>query len=1061
MARGGDVPAALEALRALGDAAREHGRASGLMGTLLTMSGDPEAALPWFETSLALNPQQPSMHVDLGNALSKLKRPQAAIDSFSRALEQKPDYLPALNNRAGQRLELKDGAGALEDADAALALNPDLGPALRSRRRALSLLDRPADALAPAQAAAAVQPDNSDNFSIRAAAETALGRFADAAASLDQAIALEPGNPHFHQSRAYARLRLGDFAGGWADHEHRWQASSFVDNSRGPAPLALIPRFDVDPSRESLAGQRVLVVGEQGVGDQIMFGSLLSDLLRDAASVTCVTSPRMQSLFETSFSGLVSLDGFDGLNTADFDKVVPLASLAPAYRPMRADFPGRPYLYARPSIVEGWRARLGPKTTRLRVGVSWKGGAAITRASQRSLSLEALRPLLERADCEFVSLQYGKVQAEVDAFNETLPRPILNFPREEIENFEALAGLVANLDLVVSVQTTIIHLSGAVGVPCLVMIPFIPEWRYGATGETMPWYDSVRLLRQPAPGDWAPVLAGVQEALDAFRPGGPALANADLDALAARAVDLARGGDRAGAVQLLQTAGAAAFSHPRICELTAGLLLRLERWEESLPYFEALNRLKPNDLAGHADHAQALTRLERRQEAIAACDRALAIRPDDPSARIQRARLHLALKNHDAAQADFDAALALPLPTATQVMVRLLRGQIGIAREEPDAALADLDIAIALDPDNSRGPYLRARALSQAGRLDEAFAALERTVALDPTGDAPRYLLSMHQLRHRDYGQGWRNYEHRWKASWFLTDSNAMAPAAIAPRLSLKNEPEDFDGRSVLVISEQGIGDQVMFSNALPDLTARAANVTFVCLPKLQGLLQSSFPAVDFTPPMPSLRLSQFDKVVALGSLAYTFRRRLEDFPGRPYLRPRSELIEAWRARLGPKTTPLRVGISWKGGSDKTKGGKRSIDLEQLRPLLERADCEFVSLQYGDVEDQVAAFNATLARPIQVFPKDDIENFEDVAAVVLNLDLVVSVQTALIHLSGAVGAPCLVMIPFAAEWRYGATGETMPWYGSVRLIRQTVADDWSSVIERVSGELDARAQAQG
>ena len=107
----------------------------------------------------------------------------------------------------------------------------------------------------------------------------------------------------------------------------------------------------------------------------------------------------------------------------------------------------------------------------------------------------------------------------------------------------------------------------------------------------------------------------------------------------------------------------------------------------------------------------------------------------------------------------------------------------------------------------------------------------------------------------------------------------------------------------------------------------------------------------------------------------------------------------------------------------------------------------------------MAAFNATLKRPIRIFPKDAIEDFERLAGLVLGLDLVVSVQTAIIHLSGALGAPCLVMIPHVAEWRYGAEGETMPWYNSVRLIRQSKADDWSAVIETVGAELDARAKA--
>jgi tetratricopeptide (TPR) repeat protein len=1058
LARATRIDEAVALLEGLGPAIETHVRASGLMGTLMTMAGRSEAALPWFERSLALDPLQPAVHTDLGNALTKLDRPRAATDAFDRALRLEPAYLPALNNRAGQRLELKDGQGALEDADKALALNPKLGSAHRFRARALLMLDRTDEGLKSLEAAEAIQPDNPDNPSIRAAVETAQGRFADAAASLDRAVALEPENANYLQARAYARLRLQDFAGGWADHEHRWRAPGFRINSRGPVSLDLIPRLDVGVSRDDLVGKRVLVVGEQGVGDQIMFASMLPDLARDAAAVTCVTSPRMQSLFEASFPGVDNRAEVDGLRAGDFDKVLAIASLGPVYRGAEANFPGRPYLRARDEIIAGWREKLGEKTTRLRVGVSWRGGADITRASARSTTLEALRPLLERADCEFVNLQYGKSQAEVDAFNETLPRPIRNFPREEIENFEALAGLVANLDLVVSVQTTIIHLSGAIGAPCLVMLPFIPEWRYGAVGETMPWYGGVRLLRQPARGAWAPVIAAVSAALDRFDPGGSTVLEPDLGPLVERALTLARGGDLAAAIAALQVGGRAVLAHARAAGLLAGLFLREGRHEESLPYFEALNRLEPDNAAGHVDYGKALAKLDCPEAAAEAFGRALALQPDDAAARVQRGSLLVDLKDYEAALTNLDAALSLPAPTPLRVAAHQLRARARLGLKRFEEALPETDAAIALDPDNPRSHYLRARGLVALGRIDEARLALERTVAIDPNADAPRYMLSMLQLRRRDFASGWLNYERRWRVSWFLTDSNAMVPAAIAPRLVLDNQPDDFNGKTVLVIAEQGVGDQIMFSSILPDLVARASKVTFVSAPKPMALFKASFPTVDFIPPLPSLRIGAFDKVIALGSLPRAFRNRLEDFPGAPYLRPRDEVIEAWKARLGPKTTRLRVGLSWQGGTDKTSGQKRSIELEQLRPLLERDDCEFVSLQYGDVEAEVAAFNATLARPIRIFPKDEIDDFEPLAGLVLNLDLVVSVQTAIIHLSGALGAPCLVMIPHVAEWRYGTDGETMPWYNSVRLIRQSKVDDWTTVVETVGAELDARAE---
>lgn len=512
--RSGRQQEAVDGLIALGDRTLANARACALVARTLATLGRPEDALPYFAASLSLDPDQAGLETDMGSAYGRLERPAEAIACFDRVLGRHPDYLPALNNRASQRLEVQDNLGALEDADKALAQKPDLASAHRFRSRAFVALRRFDEALRAIEGSETFAPDNADNPSIRAAALTGLGRFEEAAATLDIAVAMDPGNPNYLRARAYARLRIQDFRGGWADHEHRWKTKAFWGRSRGPVPESVIGRLNVAQSAADLTGQRVLVFGEQGVGDQIMFASMMPDLIAAAAQVTLVTSARMRPLMEASFPGIENLETSQGLNAKRFDKIVAIGSLGYAFRNNLADFPRAPYLSARPSVMAEWRERLGPKTTPLRIGISWRGGSEATYSGARSMSLDLLRPIIERDDIECVNLQYGDVEAEVAAFNATLKRPIRLFPREDIDPFEPLAALVQNLDMVVSVQTSIIHLSGACGVPCLVMIPFIPEWRYGAAGSAMPWYGSVELFRQSERGDWERVLSDIGAALD-------------------------------------------------------------------------------------------------------------------------------------------------------------------------------------------------------------------------------------------------------------------------------------------------------------------------------------------------------------------------------------------------------------------------------------------------------------------------------------------------------------------------------------------------------------------
>jgi len=514
LGRSGRPVEALLHLQARQSDVATHAPSLALRGLLLTLTGRADEGLAAFRASVAIDDTQPTVHSDMGIALARLDRPQEAIDCFGRALALAPGNVAALTNRSDQWRELHQGEKALADADTALRLDPGLTPALRNRSRALLLLDRPQEALAAAESALLIDADDADSVGVKAMCLDALGRSGEAVEAFDQAQELRrPGSHDFTLRRALVRLRMHDFSGGWTDYEARRGERSFRPQALAwPDGEPLI--LDLPGSRKDVAGRSVLVVGEQGVGDQIMFASMIPDLIADAGRMAGLTDIRLQSLFEASFPDVRWGHDTRGLSRGDFDAVLPIGSLGALYRNSVDAFPAKPYLAPRSDTVRLWRERLGARTTPLRVGISWRGGVAATRRSARSISLGDLQPLLQRNDCEFISLQYGKASAEVEAFNRTLSRPVRLFPREDIENFEQLAGLVLALDLVISVQTSLIHLCGAVGAPCLVMIPFVAEWRYGDEGASMPWYGSVQLHRQAERGAWEPVIERIGLELD-------------------------------------------------------------------------------------------------------------------------------------------------------------------------------------------------------------------------------------------------------------------------------------------------------------------------------------------------------------------------------------------------------------------------------------------------------------------------------------------------------------------------------------------------------------------
>jgi tetratricopeptide (TPR) repeat protein len=509
LGRSGQIEAAVTWLHSHRNDVATHAPALGLMGTLLSMHSQPGPALGYFMRSIALNPAQPVALSDMGVALTKLNRPDEALACFDQALSLDPRNAQALNNRSNHWLAVQQGELALRDAEAALALQPRLMAAHRQRARALLLLDRPSEALESIAKAVGLDPDHAQNHAAAGEIFDALGRHEDAITAFDRAVARSPAD--FSFARACSHLRHREFRAGWHDYLLRWNEPGFVRTSWVHDP-ALLERRDTDNSRP--IGQRVLVVDEQGIGDEIMFASLIPDLLRDALSVTWVANARLQRLLLNAFPEVEFVAGLGDLDLKAFDRFLPAGDLCALYRNSLESFPRSPYLRPSSQATARWKARLGPPRSLLRIGLSWKGGVFNTGQNSRSVSLNDLRPLLDRRDCEFVSLQYGDVQAEIEATNRLLAAPIRCFPKSEIDDFEDLAGLVLALDAVVSVQTALVHLAGAVGAPCFAMIPTSAEWRYGDQGDSMPWYNSVKLARQTQPGDWHPVVAQIGMALN-------------------------------------------------------------------------------------------------------------------------------------------------------------------------------------------------------------------------------------------------------------------------------------------------------------------------------------------------------------------------------------------------------------------------------------------------------------------------------------------------------------------------------------------------------------------
>jgi tetratricopeptide (TPR) repeat protein len=405
---------------------------------------------------------------------------------------------------------------------------------------------------------------------------------------------------------------------------------------------------------------------------------------------------------------------------------------------------------------------------------------------------------------------------------------------------------------------------------------------------------------------------------------------------------------------------------------------------------------------------------------------------------------------------DVDGALALAAAASARdtawYEARLLMGRAHQKLHQPERALDCYEAARRLRDDDAELYDSRASTYQELGRLPEAFADYERALALRPDFPLALFHRSMARLLAGDFRRGWDDYELRR-----LNAEHATSEAGL-PRW----DGSPLAGRTLLITREQGLGDEIMYASMLPQLIAQAGRCIVECDPRLLDLLRRSFPAATFFGTVPGSRLpasiarSSIDFAIEAGSLAGFLRREAADFPRHSgYLRADAAATARWRERLAGLGPGRRIGISWTGGVRKTRRALRSLTLEQLLPLLRIPGLRFVSLQYT-ADARQAVDDLRLRHGIDIAHwQEAIEDYDQTAALVSALDLTISVCTSIVHLGGALGRPVWVLAPLSPEWRYGTAGETMIWYPSVRMFRQSAYGDWAPVIERVAGELAA------
>jgi len=470
----------------------------------------------------------------------------------------------------------------------------------------------------------------------------------------------------------------------------------------------------------------------------------------------------------------------------------------------------------------------------------------------------------------------------------------------------------------------------------------------------------------------------------------------------------------------------------------ATILVHDKKYDDALRVVEAALALEPANPDLWHSRAQVLHKLKRYNEALTLCDRAIQMRPDSTDYLLTRGNLCAELERYDEALEAYDKAIALN-PRFAEAY--LSRANIMMERQDLEAALHCCEKALAARHDYAGAMLLRGNILLNQGKQSEAFASFDAAIAAEPNYHDAYYHRGSAMLLTGYFAQGWRDFEHRWQAT------DCGGPRPLIQAAEWRGEP--LEGKSLVIDTEQGLGDRIQFARYLLDLARMKAKLTLFCHPSLIRLFRPFQDTMEIIPTLESGR--RFDFQCAMMSLPDRLGIPVPVPDKVPYLFAEEALVAKWRQRIGPNG--FRIGLCWQGNPEGKVDKGRSIPLAKFRPLATIPGVRLISLQKNHGLEQLADLPEDMT--IETLGEFDTggDAFVDTAAIMQNLDLVITSDTAIPHLAGALDRPVWVGLKAMPDWRWMLGRSDSPWYKSLRLFRQPVPGDWDSVFRTMAEEL--------
>lgn len=967
--------------------------------------------------ALAVKPGDADALNILGLALASLGQVQAAVSALQRARELRPGSPDAHFNLACALQQAGDLAGAEQAYLQAIRLNPK-NPAYYNN---IGSLYQVRQEIEPArryyELAHRTDPTHENSAINLYGVYRTLGAIPELERLTAWAVKTWPHNPLHWTTRSEALFLLGRLREGWECYDWRFRVA---DTPAIPRTQPGIPEWRGEPLGEG----RLLLWTEQGPGDEVMYASMLPDIRARVSRLAVLCSKRMQPLFQRSFPDITFYgDTVPEADRAGFAFQAPLLTFARDLRPDLAAFAKAPraWLTPDPSRVAALRAKYRAGSDDLLIGIAWRS-VRVQYAEAKTVGLGAWGALFALPGVRFVNLQYGDCRRELAAVQSEYGVSVISDADiDPLKDLDGHAAQIAAMDVVVSSSNTAAHFAGGLGVPTYCMIPATPgagkRWYWFDVDGRCAWYPSVMLRYQSDAKTWVDVVRTVT-----------------LD-IAARLVQRGQG-HRVAAFLLRLAAG---YKEAR-------------QTDEARATFQALAHIPGQEASAYFE----LARLEKEQgrlaEAESLLNRALHHKPDAWQIHNMIGVVLAARDAYAAAEPHYRRAIALA-PTAHEPYNNLGTAvrRLGRGGEAHELYLR----AHQLQPEHLGILLNLATNLNEIGRSAEAIGYFDKLLGLQPDYAEARHSRAFALLSAGRLAEGWP--ELRWRLT--VNPNPERPPEAAVPRW----EGGPLHGRRVLVWTEQGLGDEIMAASMIPDVVAAGAKVTLACSARLMPLFGRSFPgvAVIDRAQVAAVPAGAFDLQMSLSELGAAFRSSIAAFPARAgFLVADPERRARLRQRHSAGGRKL-VGLSW-SSLNPDLGRLKGLDLTMIVRALAGAtqglDVAFVSLQYGEQSEALAAARAATGREIIRDPAiDPVRDVDGFAAQVAGLDAVVSISNTTVHVAGGLGVPTLMLLPAnrGRHWYWLRAYAHCPWYPSLKYLLQNGDGTWHNALDDAGTALRA------